>query len=151
MNKLLQLSGIPRSTDFALLVLRLWLGLTMFFNHGLGKLTHFSHTVSYFIAGGINPLGIGSRATVGLAVLAEVICAACVVLGVATRLASLILVIELAVAFFAVHHGALAMGPGSGELAFLYLAGFATIFLAGGGRFVLCNKTNDVSGTPPVA
>jgi hypothetical protein len=37
------------------------------------------------------------------------------------------------------------MGPASGELAFTYLAGFVTILLAGGGRFVVCKDTNDVS------
>ena len=145
MNKLLQLSFIPRSTDFALLVLRLWLGLTLFFNHGLSKLLHFSQTAAYFANGHLDPIGIGASGTVALAALAEVLCAALLVVGFATRFAALVIVIELAVAFFCVHHAALAMGPGSGELAFVYLAGFVTIVLAGGGRFVVCNKSNDVS------
>jgi len=144
MNNLLKLSFIPRSTDFALLVLRLWLGLTLFFNHGLGKLLHFSQTAAYFANGHLDPIGIGGNGTVALAVLAEVVCAALLVVGVATRFAALVIVIELAVAFVCVHHLQLAMGPGSGELPFIYLAGLVTIVLAGGGRFVACNKTNDV-------
>lgn len=148
MKKLLQLSFIPCSADFALLVLRLWLGLTLFFNHGLGKLVNFSRTVSYFSNVHLDPIGIGATGTVAIAVLAEVVCAALLVVGVATRFVALFIALELAVAFFMVHHAALAMGPGSGELAFIYLAGLMTIVLAGGGRFVLCKQTNDVPVAP---
>lgn len=141
MNKLLQLSFIPRSTDFALLVLRLWIGLTLFFNHGLGKITGFSSMSGHFP----DPVGIGSTASLILAILAEGLCAVLLVVGVATRFAALILVIHFAVVFFVVHHGVLKMSPGSGELPFLYLAGAVTILLAGGGRFVMCKTTNDVT------
>jgi putative oxidoreductase len=127
MNKLFQLSFVPRSTDFALLVLRLWLGLTMFFNHGLAKLLHFSQVAPMMP----DPLHLGASASLGL-----------VVIGVATRFTALVIVIEMLVAFYRVHQGTLAMGPHSGELAFMYLGGFLTIVLAGGGRFGVCNKTN---------
>jgi putative oxidoreductase len=138
MNKLFQLSFVPRSTDFALLVLRFWLGLTLLFNHGIGKLLHFSQVAPMMP----DPLGVGAHLNLALVVIAEVLCSALVVIGFATRFAALIVVIEMLVAFTMVHHRALATGPGSGELAFLYLAGFLTIVLAGGGRFVVCNKTN---------
>ncbi len=140
MNKLFQLSFVPRSTDFALLLLRLWFGLTLFFNHGLDKLIHHAQWSTKLP----DPLGVGSHVNLVLIILSEVVCSAFVVLGVATRFVALIIVIEMAVAFFCVHHAVLAMGPGSGELAFVYLAGFVTIVLAGGGRFVVCNKTNAV-------
>ncbi len=35
-------------TSLMLLVLRLWFGLTMLFNHGIGKLAHFSEVVQTF-------------------------------------------------------------------------------------------------------
>ena len=145
MKKILQLSCVPQSTDFGLLVLRLWLGLTLFFHHGLDKLINHAHWSQVLP----DPLHVGAHLNLILIVLSEVVCSALVVLGIATRLAALIIVIELAVALFCVHHLALS-GPFSGELAFVNLAGFVTIVLAGGGRFVLCNKSNAVAAADPV-
>ena len=45
----------------------------------------------------------------------------------------------MAVAFVKAHQMAL-KGPGSGELAFLYLAGFLAILIAGAGRWSVDNK-----------
>jgi putative oxidoreductase len=45
----------------------------------------------------------------------------------------------MSVAFFLVHKMAL-KGPGSGELAFTYLAAFVVLLLAGPGRFALDAK-----------
>jgi putative oxidoreductase len=149
MKKLLQLSFIPRSADFGLLVLRLWLGLTLLLNHGLDKAMHFSQTADYFAKNGLDPLGIGAQTTVALAILAEVVASIAIVLGGATRFAALVIAVNMAVAFFGVHHHSLAMGPMSGELAFMYLAAAVTILLAGGGRFVICKDTNEVSGAAP--
>lgn len=130
--KLLQLNFLPRSTDLALLVLRMWLGLTLLLNHGWSKLAGFGTNLDRFA----DPLGVGRPASLALAVFAEVVCAALVVAGLWTRLAALVLVVLMAVAFFLVHGGGLS-GPGSGELAFIYLAGWSALFLAGGGRFAL--------------
>jgi len=145
MKKICRLSCLPQSTDFALLFLRLWFGLTLFFNHGLAKAIHHAQ-MSRMLP---DPLHIGAHANIVLIVFAEVICSALVVLGIATRLAALIIAIEFAVAFICVHHLALAMGPGSGELAFLNLGAFLTIVFAGGGRFVLCNQSNAVATNDP--
>jgi putative oxidoreductase len=49
-------------------------------------------------------------------------------------LAALPLVVTMAVAFFGIHGGTL-VGEGNGEMAFIYLAGFAALFIAGPGRF----------------
>jgi putative oxidoreductase len=54
--------------------------------------------------------------------------------GLITRLAALVLVIHLTVAFIVVHKMALT-GAQNGELAFIYLAGYVTIFLAGPGQY----------------
>jgi len=143
MKKILQLSCVPQSTNFALLVLRLWLGLTLFFHHGLDKAIHHAQYTSHLP----DPLSVGAHFNMILIVFAEVVCSALVVLGIATRLAALIIVIELAIAFICVHHGAMS-GPFSGELAFIYVAGFVTIVLAGGGRYVLCNRSNAVPAGP---
>ena len=119
-------------TSLALLVLRLWFGLTMLFNHGIGKLAHFSEVVQTFP----DPLGLGQEASLVLVVMAEVLGSLFLVFGLMTRLAALVLVIDLFVAFLMVHKTAMT-GQGSGELAFLYLAGFITLLIAGGGLFSL--------------
>jgi len=131
--RILRLDFLPSSADLALLSLRLWLGATLLFNHGLDKLLNFNEKSSSFP----DPLGIGSTASLGLAVFAEVICSALLALGLLTRFAALGLVINMSVAFFIVHKAVLEMGPKSGELAFIYLAGFTTLLIAGSGRFSL--------------
>jgi putative oxidoreductase len=128
MKKFLSLGFLPASSALALLVLRVWLGLTMVIMHGWPKLSGFSGMA----AGFFDPLGIGPRLSLGLSTFAELLCAALVVIGFATRLAALVLVINLGVAFALVHKFALS-GPMSGEVAFVYLAGFVAIFLAGPG------------------
>jgi putative oxidoreductase len=132
----LEFDFVPRSTDLALLVLRLWLGLTLLINHGWGKLAGFSTMSRKFP----DLLGFGSATTLGLSTFAELFCAALVVLGLFTRFGALVLVCNFAAAFFLAHGHALS-GPHSGELPFLYLAGFATLFIAGGGRFAFGGKS----------
>ncbi|HEU0011934.1 MAG TPA: DoxX family protein [Verrucomicrobiae bacterium] len=131
--KILRLDFVPLSTDLPLLALRLWLGLTLLLNHGLGKLLTFGEKASNFP----DPLGVGSAVSLGLAVFGEVVCSALLVMGLLGRVAALGLTINMSVAFFLVHKGSLKMGPGSGELAFIYLAGFVALLLAGTGRFSL--------------
>ncbi|MCX8090475.1 MAG: DoxX family protein [Verrucomicrobiae bacterium] len=117
-------------THFALLVLRVWLGITMLSCHGYEKLVSFGKKADSFP----DPLGVGHATSLALVVLAEFFGSLLLILGLLTRLGALVLAITMAVAFFAVHKGALS-GPQSGELAFIYLAGYVTLFFAGPGRF----------------
>jgi putative oxidoreductase len=121
-------------TSAGLLILRLWLGLTMCFNHGLDKLNHFSTMSGHFP----DPLGIGQTPSLALVVFAEVFGALLLALGFVTRFAALTLVIDMTVAFLMVHKTAM-HGEQSGEMAFIYLAGFVTLLLAGGGKFSVDN------------
>lgn len=130
MNSFLRLGFLPRNYDFALFVLRVWLGLDLFFKHGLEKITHFSQMAAHFP----NPVHIGSHLTLAFALLSDGICSLLVVLGLATRLAALIIVINLAAAFTLVHHFVLS-GRGSGELPLVFLGGFLAVLIAGPGRF----------------
>jgi putative oxidoreductase len=114
-------------TSLGLLVLRLWLGLTMFFNHGVDKLNHFSVMSSKFP----DPLGMGPGPSLALVTFAETAGALLLALGLLTRFAALTLVIDLGVAFIMVHKSV----TGMGELAFIYSAGYVALLLAGGGRF----------------
>ena len=80
-----------------------------------------------------DPLSIGHGASLGLALFAEVAAALLLIIGLTTRFAALVLAIDMAVAFFMVHQTAM-KGGHSGELAFIYLAGFITLLVAGAGR-----------------
>ena len=130
MNRFLQLAFLPSSYDFALLVLRVWLGLDLFFRHGVEKITHFSQMSAHFP----DPVHIGPRLSLAYALLSDGICSLLVVLGLATRFAALIIVINLSVAFTLVHHFATS-GPRSGELPLVFLGGFLAVLIAGPGRY----------------
>jgi putative oxidoreductase len=119
-------------TNLALFVMRLWLGPTMFFNHGLDKLVHFQDLAPNFA----DPLGIGKPVSLALVLFAEVVGSALLTIGLLTRFAALTLVIDMFVAYLMVHQTALS-GKNSGELAFLYLAGFVALLIAGGGMISL--------------
>lgn len=128
MKRLFTLSFVPQNVDFGLLVLRLWLGLTMLLNHGLDKANHFSTMAAKF-----PPIVYSSQVSLGLAVFAEVGCSVLLIIGLLSRFAALGLAINMGVAFFMVHKGALS-GEHSGELAFIYLAGYVALFFAGPGK-----------------
>ena len=114
----------------ASLLLRLVLGLSMFFGHGFGKISNFSAVAGKFP----DPLGIGSQMSLTLTVGAEVFCALALVAGLATRYAAVPLMIAMAVAAFIFHS---ADPFGDKELAIVYLAGYASIWLLGSGQFSL--------------
>jgi putative oxidoreductase len=115
------------AASFGLLLLRVWFGGAMLFLHGWNKLIHFSDKAQDFA----DPLHIGSPASLSLVVFAEVACAVLLMLGLVTRLAAAILVINMGVALALVHSMSLA----DGELAFAYLGGCGALLIAGPGRF----------------
>src|SRR5207247_839087 len=112
-NRLFALEVSSPLTNTALLVLRLWLGLTIALNHGWDKLAHFSEKAEKFP----DVTGLGSTTSLCLAVFAEFFCGALLALGLVTRFAALMLCATMAVAFARMHKFALS-GPGNGELAF---------------------------------
>lgn len=135
MKKLLTLSFVPRCTDLGLLVLRLTFGLAMFWLHGLGKLKGFSAMSTQFPS----VFGLGAQTSLVLAIIGEVVFPALIVVGLLTRFAALGSAITMAVAFFVIHGGALS-GQNSGEMAFLYMVGFAALIFSGAGRHSLDAK-----------
>lgn len=128
MQKFLHLDFIPRSADFALLLLRLWLGLSMLILHGWDKLVNFPKAMGSFP----DPLHISSPVSLTLAVFAEFACSILLVLGLLTRLAAFSLVVTMVIACFLINGGQL---RGGGELAFIYLGGYLTLLFAGAGKF----------------
>ena len=116
--------------DVGLLVLRVWLGLSMLLLHGWGKVQGMADKAASFP----DPLGVGSAMSLNLVVFSEVLCAVLLVAGLAARFALIPLVVTMAVAFFVIHGGRL-VGEGNGEMAFIYLAGFVALLIAGPGRY----------------
>lgn len=115
--------------DLALLLMRLGFGLSMIFAHGYPKLINLLDGNSDFLG---NPIGVGGTITVILAILVEVVFAALVVIGFKTRIASIPLILIMALAFFIIH----ATDPFKvKELALMYLIGFASIALLGPGKY----------------
>jgi putative oxidoreductase len=115
---------------FSMLVLRVGVGSLMLMNHGLDKLMHFSQKAGGFA----DPFGIGSTASLSLAVFAEFFCSVFIILGLFTRLACIPLIINMAVALFIAHKGDFF---GKGELAGLFLVCFVAILFAGPGKVSL--------------
>lgn len=130
MKKLLQLSFLPSSADAALLLIRVYYGFALLWLHGKGKVEAFSTMRTTFY----DPLGVGNSTSYFLALCGEVVFPILIILGLFTRLAALGSAFGLSVAFFLIHKGQLS-GPTSGELAFLYIGAFLTLFIAGGGRY----------------
>ena len=110
-----------------LLVLRLAIG-GMMLVHGVPKLGRLFTTPDKFG----DPLGLGPEVSLALAVFAEVVCAALLAVGAATRLAAVPLLITMLVAAFVVHG---ADPFGKKELALLYGAGALSLLMTGAGRF----------------
>jgi putative oxidoreductase len=131
-NRFLGLSAIPLDHDLALLVLRITIGVPLFLKHGLEKVTNFSQMAARFP----DPVHIGPVPSLVFALFSDAICSLLILFGLGTRLAALVVVINLAVAFGLVHKFAF-FGPHNGEVAFVYLGAALTLVLAGGGRFSL--------------
>ena len=132
MQKFLRLEFVSSSPDVGLLLLRLWLGASMVWLHGWGKLLSlFAGKLSF-----PDPLGLGSTPSFLLVIFAEVGCSVLLVLGLWTRWAALILAFNMGVAFFLVNGASLAKG----ELAWLYFGGYLVLFVAGAGAISMDKK-----------
>ena len=114
------------------LLLRLGAGI-LILTHGLPKVMKVLQGDMAFG----DPIGLGPGFSLVLSALAEGIGGLLVVLGLGTRIASIFLIINMAVAFFFFH----AADPfGAKELPLFFLIAFITIFLTGGGKYSLDNK-----------
>ena len=85
--------------NIAMLILRVTMGALMM-SHGYSKLTGFASRKADFY----NFLGIGSTASLSLAVFAEFFCALFIIIGLFTRAFVIPLIIIMSVALFKVHN-----------------------------------------------
>ena len=126
-------SGVIQSAG--LLLLRVGVGFTMLRGHGWGKIADWSSLFDRFP----DPIGLGSGVTLGLVVFAEVVCALLLMTGLFSRLATIPLIIDMAVAFFVVHSGE---AWGQREPSFLFLILFVSLLITGPGWYSLDNIRN---------
>ena len=115
-----------RGHDVGLLVLRVASGFLIAARHGLPKLMRAEELIQSFG----DPIGLGSGPTAILAIFAEFVCAVLVMVGAATRLATVPLIAAMSVAASIVHGS----DPfARKELALVYLIAFVAILILGGG------------------
>jgi putative oxidoreductase len=127
MRKLLSTAYSDGAFNFALLVQRVVTGLLLLIGHGLPKISSFSELSTSFY----DPFRIGHRMSLVLVILAELFCSMFLVLGLFTRFAAFIIVINLSVAVFIYHHG---QPLKNFELGAIYLTSAFTIMIVGPGR-----------------
>ena len=118
------------AASFGLLALRVITGFLLLAGHGWGKLTHFSTVAGRFA----DPLHVGAGRSLMLVVFAEVVCAALVAIGFATRFAAAVLVFQFVVIQTLVFpHATLS----ERELGLLYGAIYLTLLLTGPGNYAV--------------
>lgn len=112
-----------------LLALRVLFG-GLLLSHGISKLHDFAALSGVFP----DPLGLGSRISLMLAIFAEVFCAVGFIVGAFYRLALVPMIFSMGVALFVVH----ANDPFAvKELALIYLSVFVLMFISGPGNYAL--------------
>jgi putative oxidoreductase len=134
MKKFLSTQYSEGAFNVATLALRLAFGLLLLIDHGLGKITHFSNLEYTFF----DFLNIGHRWSLVLCIFAEVFCSSLIALGLFTRLAAFVLVINFAIANFLALKGQPLAGH---ESALTFLVAFFAILLTGPGRISVDGAT----------
>lgn len=116
--------------QIVLFLARVAVGGMMLFAHGLPKMLDFSQRAPFFP----DPFGVGGKASLSLAIFAEVFCSIALMLGLLTRWASVPLAITMGVAAFYIHaHDPFAKK----ELALIYLLFYLVFMFNGGGRYAI--------------
>ncbi|MCK3685335.1 DoxX family protein [Maribellus sp. YY47] len=126
MSKIFSTQFNSTTTNLSLLILRLGAGSFML-THGYPKLLKL-------LAGNVqfaDPFGLGPGISLGLAVFAEFFCSILLILGLGTRLATLPLIVTMAVAAFIAHS---ADPFARKEMALLYLVSYIVLLLSGPGK-----------------
>ena len=128
MKKLFQVQLSDNQLGVALLLLRVFAGVFML-THGIPKLGRlFSGEEIRFM----DFMGLGPAVSLTLAVFAEFLCSVLIIIGAATRLASIPLIVTMATAAFVAH----ADDPfGTKEKPLLFLVIFVFLLIAGAGKY----------------
>lgn len=126
-KKIFDPGNYSHKINLSLLFLRVTSGIFML-THGIGKLAKLIEGGTIKFA---DPFRIGPEASLVLVVFAEFFCSIFLILGFATRISAIPLIITMLVAGFIAHAG----DPFAvKEKAFLFLVVFITIAIAGAGK-----------------
>ena len=123
------------SFNIAMLFLRISFGVILMVAHGFDKLRHFDQYQTAFY----HFMGMSSKASLILALFAEVFCSLLVVLGLFTRWACIPLVITMLVAIYGADAG---KDLFESELAIGYLTAFVILMLCGPGEISVDGMIN---------
>ena len=127
MKRLFQTNINATAASLMLLILRAGVAVFML-THGLPKLSKLLDGNTGFA----DPIGIGEMPSLLLTVFAEVVCSFLLLIGLASRLAAVPLIITMTVAAFYAH----ADDPfASKEKALLYLICYLVILVMGSGKY----------------
>lgn len=121
-------SSLNFGNDGALLLLRITCGGLMMLNHGIGKIEKLQSGSVKFM----DFMGLGPKNSLMLVILAEVICSFLIMIGFATRLATIPLIINMLVATFVANSGKPFKEI---ELPLFFLLSFIVLFITGPGQY----------------
>lgn len=110
-----------------LLAMRLLFGVLLL-SHGLMKISNFEAMADTFP----DPMGMGSRVSLILAIFGEVVCSFAFIIGLLYRLAIIPMAFTMCVAFFVIHSADVFAVK---ELAFIYMVVFILMFFSGAGKY----------------
>ena len=127
MKPLPHLNHSSANINSALLVARLGVGALML-SHGIPKISRFSDNPVMFV----EFAGMGAEVTLALAIFAEVLCSVLIMIGFATRFATIPLIITMLVAVLHVHG---ADPFSSKEPGLQYLLVYILLLLTGAGKY----------------
>lgn len=113
--------------DLALAILRIAFS-GMLLTHGIPKISMLLDNPSGFA----DPIGIGATLSLILAIIGEVVAPIFVLIGLKTKIATIPIIMTMAVAVFIVHAQD---NFATKEKALLFMIGFIVIALAGAGRY----------------
>jgi putative oxidoreductase len=131
MKKLFSVNHVPGNINVALLIGRISIAALMW-THGLPKMDKFADTPVQFM----EVFGMSHFLSLSLAVFAEVICSLFILLGFATRLAVIPLIITMLVVVFYIH----ADDPfGKQEMGLHYLLTYIMLLIMGSGKYSIDN------------
>jgi putative oxidoreductase len=135
MKAFLYSATLPSSTNLGLLILRVWLGISLFVCHGIEKIFHFHDMLLRPFP---DPLHIGAGISLAFALLSDGICSLLVIFGLFTRFASAVIVINLLVVFIFMH--GFSFQQEHGQLVYVYLGGYLAILAAGAGKYSIDSR-----------
>ncbi|MEP7317883.1 MAG: DoxX family protein [Panacibacter sp.] len=135
MKKILSIKYTAGAFNFSILFLRLCFGILLILKHGMPHLMQFSTLQNSFY----NFMGIGSGASLILAIFAELFCSFFIILGLFTRLAVVPVIVLLLVAVFGANakHALI-----ESELAIVYFSAFIILLFCGPGSISVDRMIN---------